>query len=442
MSLTLRPRRSRTTRSAALLALASCIAAGCGGAADGSSSRRPPPLSQTAAGTTTSTAAASPVADAAVEVGLERLGSTEGRSLVGKRVGLIANAASVTASGRSAQQVLGEHGIRVVRLFAAEHGLSGARRAGERVGGNAASPTPVVSLYERGHMKPTRADLRGLDALVYDMQDAGVRFYTFVSTMIYAQQAAAAAGVLFVVLDRPNPLGGERVAGPVADLPESFVGVAPGPLVHGLTAGEMARYVQQHSRRRGRLLVVPMRGWRRSMTWADTGRRWRAPSPSLRSAEAALLYPGTALLEGTTATEGRGTAAPFRIVGAPWAGVDALLSAADVPGVSASARRFTPRPTPTVPAPKFSGQQCAGIALTLDDDGVDTFALGLRLLRALRADAHFAWLDGGDTIDTLLGTRRVRRALDRGASVEAILASQRAGVASWRQMRASALLYD
>ena len=392
-----------------------------------------------------SVAAASPAAAPAtpvVRVGLERLDSVQARELRGRRVGLIANAASVTADGRSSLEVMRAHGIRVVRLFAAEHGLSAAESGGEPASGRRGGSAPrVVSLYEPGHLKPTREDLRGLDALVYDMQDAGVRFYTYVSTMIYAQRAAAAADVRFVVLDRPNPLGGDRVAGPLADLPESFVSVAPGPLVHGLTAGEMARYVQRRSSPRGRLLVVPMEGWRRGMTWADTGRRWVAPSPSLRSAQAALLYPGTGLLEGANATEGRGTAAPFRIIGAPWARVGPLLAASSLPGVRATARSFTPRPTRSVAQPKFSGRRCSGVALEVTGGGVDTFELGLRLLGALRAQRGFAWRQGGASFDTLVGTRRLRRAIDRGASVAAILDAQRAGVDTWRRTRAPALLY-
>ncbi len=362
------------------LLLVLCVCAGCGGDVGTASSGSPPTQVASTTVSTTASVVPAPAAETIpVKVGLERLDSEQARSLSGKRVGLIANAASVTANGRPAVRVLREHGIRVAALFAAEHGLSATHGAGEPVGGKGrASATRIVSLYEPGHMKPTRADLRGLDALVYDLQDAGVRFYTDVSTMIYAQQAAAEAGIRFVVLDRPNPLGGDRVAGPVADLPDSFLSVAPGPLVHGLTAGEMARLVQRRSTPRGRLLVVPMEGWRRGMTWEDTGRRWIAPSPSLRSPQAALLYPGTALLEGTTASEGRGTAAPFRIIGAPWAGVPSLLSAAMVPGVRASARRFKPRPTAAVPEPKFSGRWCAGIALEMTDDNADAFGLGLR----------------------------------------------------------------
>lgn len=179
----------------------------------------------------------------------------------------------------------------------------------------------------------------------------------------------------FVVLDRPNPLGGEMVAGPAADLPDTILSVA--------------------------------------------------------------------LLEGSNASEGRGTGAAFTKLGAPWARVDALLAAvAGVPGVEAARSTFTPRPTPTGPDPKFNGKRCRGIALEVTGDGVHTFALGLRLLRALRSQPGFAWLPGGASIDALVGTRRLRRALDRGASVDAILTSQRAGVAAWRRARAPALLYE
>ena len=409
------------------------MSCGGGGASSETGEAERPPATQRAA-----VAAPARASEALVTIGLERLDAPQARVLKGKRVGLIANGASVTSDATPAAAALRAHGIRVVRLFAPEHGLSGRLARGERVKGRA----DVVSLYEPGHRKPTRADLRGLDALVYDMQDAGVRFFTYISTMIYAQRAAAAASVTFVVLDRPNPLGGEIVAGPVADLPDTILSVAPGPLVHGLTPGEMARLVQARSRPRGRLVVVPMQGWRRHMTWRDTGRRWVSPSPSLRSPQAALLYPGVALLEGTTVSDGRGTGMAFRKLGAPWARVGPLLRAADVAGVEATRSTFTPRPTPTGPHPKFNGRRCRGIALEVTGDGVDTFELGLRVLRALRSQPGFGWLLGGASIDTLVGTARLRRALDRGASAAAILASQRGGVAAWRRAREPFLLYD
>lgn len=417
------------------IALLACLLAGCGGgnAPSSTADAGPRPVAGQAV-----SAAPAPAPAPRVTIGLERLEGPEASVLKGKRVGLIANGASVTSDGTPAAAALRAHGIRVVRLFAPEHGLSGRLARGERVKGRA----DVVSLYEPGHRKPKRADLRGLDALVYDMQDAGVRFFTYISTMIYAQRAAADAGVTFVVLDRPNPLGGDMVAGPVADLPDTILSVAPGPLVHGMTPGEMARLVQARSRPRGRLVVVPMEGWRRDMTWQDTGRRWVSPSPSLRSPQAALLYPGIALLEGTNASDGRGTGMAFRKLGAPWARVGALLRAADMPGVEAMRSSFTPRPTPTGPHPKFNGRRCRGVALEVTGDGVNTFELGLRLLRALRSQPGFAWLLGGASIDTLVGTSRLRRALDRGASAASIVASQRGGVAGWRRAREPFLLYD
>jgi uncharacterized protein YbbC (DUF1343 family) len=221
-----------------------CLAASCGGGNAPSSRAEADRL---AASDRAGSAERARAAEAVVTVGLERLDVPEAGVLRGKRVGLIANRASVTSDATPSAAALRAHGVRVVRLFAPEHGLSGRLARGERVQGRA----DVVSLYEPGHRKPTRADLRGLDALVYDMQDAGVRFFTYISTMIYAQRAAAAAGVTFVVLDRPNPLGGEIVAGPVADLRDTILSVAPGPLVHGLTAGEMARLVQARSSPRG-----------------------------------------------------------------------------------------------------------------------------------------------------------------------------------------------
>jgi uncharacterized protein YbbC (DUF1343 family) len=217
-----------------------------------------------------------------------------------------------------------------------------------------ASGLPVVSLYG-SRRKPSGGDLEGLDALVFDLQGAGVRFYTYASTLILCLEAAAEAGLELVVLDRPNPLGGERVEGPVAAprdvVPESFVNLAPGPLVHGLTLGEMARYVSSRRERPARLTVVPMKGWRRDMTWADTGRPWVSPSPNLRSAEAALAYPGVGLLEATNVSEGRGTESPFLYFGAPW--LDPRKTAIAAPGFELSPATFTPRALPAAP-PQFS----------------------------------------------------------------------------------------
>jgi uncharacterized protein YbbC (DUF1343 family) len=380
-----------------------------------------------------------------VEVGLERVESDGGTPLRGRRVGLLGHAVSVTADGRHAIDVLRGAGVEVVRLFAPEHGLRGLAAAGEEVAGgtDAGSGLPVVSLYG-GKTKPTPEDLRGLDALVIDLQDAGVRFYTYASTMLLSLEAAADVGLEVVVFDRPNPLGGERVEGPLRDpaMPSSLVSAAPGPLVHGLTLGEMARVANGRRERPGRVSVVPMRGWGRGMTWADTGRPWVSPSPNLRSAEAAIAYPGTCLLEATNASEGRGTEAPFLLVGAPWMKAEAVAREAATPGFALEPATFTPAASTAAATPKLRGELCRGLRVRVTDAAAARpWALGLRLLVALRRHPEFAWVREGAWLDTLSGTKAVRAALERGDGVDAILAAEAPAIEAWRRERAASLVY-
>ncbi|MCP3961597.1 MAG: DUF1343 domain-containing protein [bacterium] len=377
-----------------------------------------------------------------VRVGLERL---ETAKLEGKRLGLIVHGASVTTDGRHAIDVLRDQGLNVVRLFTPEHGLRGRAAAGEAVasGRDPASELPVVSLYGE-HKKPRSEDLAGLDALVFDLQGAGVRFYTFVSTMILSLEAAAEAELEFVVLDRPNPLGGERIEGPVAAprdiVPSSFVNLAPGPLVHGLTMGEMARLVNAGLPEPARLSVVAMSGWRRDMTWSDTGRPWVPPSPNLRSAEAALAYPGVALLEATNVSEGRGTPRPFLFFGAPW--LDLSWKPGSVSGFELSVMRFTPLGSTAAPHPKYRDEECAGFRVRVTDPATaEPYRLGLTLLESLAAREGFEWRRGGEALTWLLGTDRVFRDLSASRSVEEILAADEADHAAWRARRRPALLY-
>lgn len=380
-----------------------------------------------------------------VQVGLEVLEDDPGKPLRGKRVGLVVHAASVTADGRHAIDVLRAAGITIVRLFTPEHGLRSRAAAGETVasGFDAESGLPVVSLYG-AKTRPAIEDLRDLDALVLDLQDAGVRFYTYASTMLLCLQAAAEAGVEFVVLDRPNPLGGEQVAGPLSDSREvasaSLVNRAPGPLVHGLTLGEMARHANAGLSPRAKLTVIGMRGWKRSMLWEDTGRPWMPPSPNLRSPQAALAYPGVCLLEATNVSEGRGTESPFLLLGAPWL-KPGTLAGVSVPGWSLESARFTPAASPMAPNPKYQDQECLGVRVrVVDARSARPYALGLRLLAALRREPGFRWSREG-ALDWLLGTRRVREALERGDTVEAILKADQPGIDAFRKDRAPALLY-
>lgn len=380
-----------------------------------------------------------------VRVGLQRVGEGAVSVLAGKRVGLIVHAASVTAEGRHAIDVLRDAGVEVVRLFAPEHGLRSRAAAGEQIADDRdpVSGLPVVSLYDE-HRQPQAGDLEGLDALVFDLQGAGVRFYTYVSTLILAVEAAAEAGIEMVVLDRPNPLGGRRIEGPLSAprdvVPASFVNMAPGPLVHGMTMGEMARLVNDRLPRPAALEVVTMEGWRRDMVWTDTGLPWVPPSPNLRTAEAAFAYPGVALLEATNVSEGRGTAAPFLRFGAPWLAPE--VSPLPEPGFVLRPITFTPRSSPAAPAPKHVAETCNGFAVRVTDaHEASAYRLGIGLLHQLQHEPGFAWRDGDDALTWLLGTPRVYEQLTSDADVEAVLAADVDDHQAWRDARRPYLLY-
>lgn len=384
---------------------------------------------------------------APVRVGLERVEADGGRPLRGRKIGLVAHAASVTSDGRHAVDVLKSVGVEIVRLFAPEHGIRGSLAAGQPVPENQETEEgiPIVSLYGE-KTQPSPDDLEGLDALVFDLQDAGVRFYTYESTMILCLQAAAKAGIEFVVLDRPNPLGGDRIEGPVSEprdaVPASFVNLAPGPLVHGMTLGEMARYVNARLDPPAELTVVKMDGWERSMTWEDTGRPWVPPSPNLRSPEAALAYPGVAMLEATNVSEGRGTESPFLLLGAPWLRTHLVLARVSVPGFELRATSFTPQVSAAATAPKFAEIPCAGVQVSVTDPhAARPYALGIALLQALRWQPEFEWRPSGAALTRLLGTRRVYEALRLSASADAILRADQGDQAAWRKERKKSLLY-
>jgi beta-glucosidase-like glycosyl hydrolase/uncharacterized protein YbbC (DUF1343 family)/CubicO group peptidase (beta-lactamase class C family) len=380
---------------------------------------------------------------APVLVGLDRVATGEAPELAGKRLGLLTHAAAVALDGRRSVEVLRERGLDLVRLYAPEHGLAARAAAGEAVadGRDATTGLPVVSVYGT---EPAPADFAGIDALVVDLQDTGVRFYTYTATLLRCLRAAAEADAEVVVLDRPNPLGGEYVAGParapLSEVPATLVSETPGPLVHGLTIGEMARHANSILPRPARLSVVAMRGWQRSMRWQDTGRRWLPPSPNLRTAEAALAYPGTCLLEATNATEGRGTDAPFLLLGAPWADPAALPAAA--PGFALTPARFTPRGSPAAPSPKHVGVECAGVRVAVTDTAAaDPYRLGVELLAALAKQQGFAWQRDGAALTWLVGTARLGERLAAGMTPDAIVAADAPDLAAWRDARLPALLY-
>ncbi len=245
-----------------------------------------------------------------------------------------------------------------------------------------------------------------------------------------------------VVLDRPNPLGGERVEGPrrAASVPFSMVSRAPGPLVHGLTLGEMARYANARLPKPASLEVIAMEGWSRGMVWNDTGLAWISPSPNLRSAEAALAYPGTALLESTSVAEGRGSEAPFLLIGAPW--LDPAKVKVEVPGFRLEPATFTPHGSAAAPDPKYKDQECRGFRVHVTDAKIASpWRLGVELLVALSRQPGFAWNKDGEGLEWLIGTPVLLERLRAGKSVDDILAADNQDLEAWRRERQAALLY-
>ena len=349
------------------------------------------------------------------------------------RIGLVAHAASRNQNGDHAIEVFERieerartsgHDFELVRLFSPEHGLLSAAAAGESVadGEVPGSDLPVVSLYGE-KKRPAPEDLADLDVLVFDLQGAGVRFYTYVSTLIHCLEAAHEAGVEFVVLDRPNPLGGARVQGPYSAprdvVPSSFVNLAPGPLAFGLTKGEMARQMAFWTWQTTKgVRVIPMVGWERSMTFEDTGLEWIPPSPNLRTAEAAIAYPGTALLEGTNVSEGRGTEAPFLYLGAPFLTpefVNQRLLTIEVPGFALEPATFVPKSSPAAPEPKHLDETCHGVRVRVTDGSLaEGYRLGVELLVALQEHPEFELRRGGEALTWLVGTDELASDLRAG----------------------------
>jgi uncharacterized protein YbbC (DUF1343 family) len=346
-------------------------------------------------------------------------------------------------------------GFRLVALLSPEHGLEGESAAGDRTESrlDSASGLPVYSLYGETR-KPTREMLRDIEVLVFDIQDIGVRFYTYISTLKLAMEAAAEAGIEFVVLDRPNPNTGTRVEGPVLDPKlQSFIGVAPIALLHGMTVGELALMFNGEAMLEGGIKVdleiVPARGWRRSMWWEDTGLPWRPTSPNIRTPEAATTYAAMGLFEGINVSEGRGTAETFLIAGAPWIRGEALVSVLErlaLPGISIRTERFTPRSIPAAPKPSFLGESCHGFRLQVTGrHRFEAVRTGLSALAAIRRmypdESSWEKVNGVFVIDQLLGTDLPRTRLEAGASVESILVSFAASLEEFQRRRQRYLLY-
>jgi uncharacterized protein YbbC (DUF1343 family) len=362
---------------------------------------------------------------------------------VSGRVGLLANVASKNRLGQPALTALREAGVEVAAIFAPEHGYYGLGGAGEAISDDRfGDAIPIHSLYGANYT-PQSELLRGLDAMIIDLQDTGNRWYTFSYTMRGMLKACAGVGCPVIVLDRPNPQGGVVVEGNVADH-EFFSMVAPAalPARYGLTFGELARFFNHQIS--ADLFVIALDGWRRDMLWQDTGLHWSAPSPGMPHADTALLYSGTCLIEGTNISEGRGTALPFEQIGAPYIRAEELadgLNALELQGVTFSPTWFRPL------ANKYTGERCEGVRIHITDPyAVRGFEIGIHLLSLvhnLYPDA-FAWnfYNDKNTFETLTATRFVRAMLDSNQSPADILALCDEQAQDFQSQSAGFWLYD
>lgn len=360
-----------------------------------------------------------PAASAQVQPGLEVLLTDSLALLQGKRVGLITNHTGRDSQGRRNVDLIHQApGVRLVALFGPEHGFAGVVRAGGKVGFGTDSATglPVYSLYGDTRV-PTPEMLRDVDVLVYDIQDVGARVYTYVWTMALAAEAAGKLGKKFVVLDRPNPIRGDRVEGGVLEKQHrSFVGQYEVALRYGLTPGELLRYLVGTKRIEADIAVVPMTGYRRDMWYTETGLPWINPSPNIRDQETALLYPGTVFFEATNLSEGRGTDAPLKQAGAPWltdaADIARALNRLNLRGVRFEAT------TATVARGEKHGEQTIPMVRlhVTDSNWVEPVKAATWLMRAIhrRHPKEFAWRQGNGA-ERLAGTAQFRRAIRTGA---------------------------
>jgi uncharacterized protein YbbC (DUF1343 family) len=375
---------------------------------------------------------------ARVQTGLDFLEAQKFAPLRGKHIGLITNHTGVDAEGRSNVDLLSKAaGLQLIALFSPEHGLAG--RNNERVSTTKDPSTglPVYSLYGET-LRPTDEMLKGIDALVFDIQDAGVRFYTYTVTMAYCMEEAAKRNIAFYVLDRPNPLGGEIIEGPMLDPDKTnFVAYFPIPVRYGLTIGELAQLFNGENHIGADLHVITMKNWHRNYFFESTGMRWIPPSPALRTVKGSVLYPGIEILQSPGVSVGRGTQAPFEEFGAPWMNGDevaAALNERHIPGVHFAAQPFIPISGP------YSGQRCGGVSIRITDRfAVRSMRTGLEIAAIL----HKLYPEQFNLAKLLelTGNADTVQQMQSGVSPEKIVASWSSSLSSFDQVRRKYFLY-
>ena len=369
--------------------------------------------------------------------GIDQLLEERWGRLRGMKVGLITNHTGHTRDRTSTIDWMHRSDrVSLVSLFSPEHGIRGELDEKVADGVDTQTGLTIHSLYGE-HRQPLPKQLEGLDALVFDIQDIGSRYYTYISTMGLAMEAAAEAGIAFVVLDRINPIGGVEVEGPVLMGEEDFVGFHPIPIRHGMTVGELALLFQKEKNLALDLQIVPVRHWSRGDVFETTGQPWTSPSPNMRNVKEAFLYPGIGILETTNLSVGRGTDTPFELLGAPY--IDdlvfvAALNRLHLPGVAFSPIAFTPN------ASVFKEQRCQGVYISITDRSVlRQVALGVQIAHTLKRLYPDQWDTEG--LNRLLRHPPTRDGIEQGAPLEEIFQSWQADLEAFRQRRASVLLY-
>lgn len=387
-------------------------------------------------------------AETRVILGLERLVDEKIDLIKNKRIGIIANHTSVDSEGRSIVTVLSQH-AKITALFGPEHGFTGDNSAGASIEQTDIKGIPIYSLYGNTRV-PTHEMLSNVDVLIYDMQDVGVKFYTYISTMFLALGAAEREGIPIIVLDRPNPIGAVRVEGAITNPAyTSFVGVMPLPIRYGMTVGELAKLMNQESYAgfslNADLTVIPMKNYSRAMNYDQTGLPWIAPSPNMPSLDTAAIYPGFCLFEGTNLSEGRGTDDPFLIVGAPFINGRKWLAAVPeelLTGLTTEVIKFTPKSIPGKSEnPKYKGKACHGLHFTItDQDKIKPIELSVALLCA----AHSLYPEQYKSLrfmDRLWGDESLRTLIGEGKDFQFIMKTTNKGVKQFLSVRDKYLLY-
>jgi uncharacterized protein YbbC (DUF1343 family) len=375
-----------------------------------------------------------------VKTGLDIFVHEQAHMLTNQRVGLVSMPAAVLPDLTSSLDALRGAGVNVTALFGPEHGFGGAALDGAHVGSttNPRTGLPVFSLYGAIN-EPTAEMLANVDALVFDMQDVGVRFYTYLSTLFYVLRGTGKAGKPVFVLDRPNPITGRIIeGGPIAPGFESFVGIVNIPMRHGMTLGELARYINIEYTLNADLRVIKMNGWQREVWFDETALPWVPTSPAMPHLSTATLYPGMCLLEGTNLSLGRGTTLPFEVCGAPWLNGYALaeaLNGLQLQGVRFRVTVFTPS------ASNHAGSECQGVQVHITDrNSLRPVEMALHLIATARCSLGDTW-KWNPHFERLAGGSTIRSALEARTSVAEIIAPWEESISEFIHQREKYLMY-